>query len=117
MMLRRTFEQGSEPPLRVQAMIARQLRNLIRAAELLEADAPPAAIGEATGLRSDYPLRKLIAQARTIPRAVAEDGLRAVEESDFAVKTGALDAELSVELLVTQLASLAERPRTRTAAR
>ena len=112
-LLHKAFAEGSHSPPRVQGMIARQLRNMIRAAELLEANAPPAAIGEATGVRSDYPLRKLIAQARATPRPIAEQGLRAVEESDHAVKTGRLEAELSIELLITQLASLAAQPRTR----
>lgn len=109
-MLRGMLEQGSEEPMRVQAMIARQLRNLVRAGELLDAGAPASAIADATGVTGDFPLRKLTSQARAMGTRTAEDGLRAVEASDHAFKTGQLDPVLALELLVMRLAELVGAP-------
>src|SRR5690606_33476549 len=93
----------------VQAMIARQLRNLVRAAELIEEGAPQRAIGEATGVTHQFPLGKLVRQADGLGRDAAEQGLREVEASDYAVKTGRLEEALALELLVCRLAELAPR--------
>jgi DNA polymerase III delta subunit len=90
-------------------MIARQLRNLVRAAELVEQRAPQSAIVEATGITHQFPLGKLVRQADDLGRAAAEQGLREVEASDFAVKSGRLDEALALELLVCRLAELAPR--------
>ena len=109
--LRRMLDGGSGSPQYVQAMIARQLRNLVRATELLEAGASQEAIADATGVRNDFALRKLTDQARATSRAVAEQGLRAVEHCDHAIKTGELDDALALELLITRLASLSTEPR------
>jgi DNA polymerase-3 subunit delta len=111
LMIRRNLDQGSDTPQRIQAMIARQLRGMVRAAELLEAGAPAADLAAATGLAAGgYPLRKLTDQARAAGRQVSEDALRAVEDSDHAFKTGRLTDQLSLELLVMRLAELMPRP-------
>jgi DNA polymerase-3 subunit delta len=105
--MRRNLEHGSDTPLRFLAMIARQLRGMVRAAELLEAGASPDEIASATRLAAgSYPLRKLTGQARTAGLQASEDGLRAVEAADHAIKTGRLTDLLALELLVLQLAGL-----------
>ena len=96
-------ERGAEPPTRIQGLIARQLRNLVRAAELLEQGADREAIGAATGVTHPFPLGKLVEQARKTGRAAAEEGLRAVEAADHAVKTGRFADTLALELLLTTL--------------
>ena len=101
--LRRMLERGQDPPLRLQGLIARQLRHLVRAAALLEEGAPREAIAEATGVRHPFPLGKLADQAAAVGRAAAEDGLRAVEAADHAVKTGRGSDELALELLIVRL--------------
>ncbi len=107
-LLRQMLDHG-EHPAGLQAMIARQLRSLVRAAELIEQGAPQAAIGEATGVTHQFPLGKLIRQAGVLGAARAEQALREVEASDHAVKTGRLDEALALELLVCRLAELAPR--------
>ena len=106
--LRRMLESGSEHPARIQGLIARQVRNLVRAAELLEAGAERDEIGSATGVTHPYPLRKLTAQAQAIGREGAERQLRAIEAADHAVKSGRYSDALALDLLVTTLA--ANRP-------
>lgn len=110
LLLRRLLDEGTEAPAGIQAMLARQLRHLVRASELLASGADQRAVGEATGLTSAFPLRKLMGQARSFPGAAAEAGLRRVEASDHAVKTGRMDDRLALELLVIGLAQLASRP-------
>ena len=105
-LLRQMLDQG-EHPAGLQAMISRQLRNLVRAAALIEQQAPQAAIGEATGVTHQFPLGKLIRQASALGAANAEQALREVEASDYAVKTGHLEESLALELLVCRLAEFA----------
>lgn len=107
-LLRRMREDGSETASHLFALIARQLRMMVRAAELIEVHAPPDAISSATGARG-YPLEKLTRQARAAGRVASEASLRAVEHSDHSVKTGRLDDDLALELLVVRLADLAPR--------
>jgi len=106
--LRRMRDDGSESASHLFSMIARQLRMMVRAAELIEARAAPDAIAAATGARG-FPLEKLTRQARAAGRVAAEASLRAVEHSDHSVKTGRLDDDLALELLVVRLADLAPR--------
>ena len=107
-LLRRMREDGSETALHLLSMISRQLRMMVRASELIEAHASPDAISSATGARGS-PLEKLTRQSRAAGRVASEASLRAAEESDFSVKTGRLNDDLAVELLVVRLANLAPR--------
>ena len=104
-MLRRVLEETSETPVAVMNRIARQVRNLVRATELIEARASEQAVGEATGARG-FPLTKLLRQARATSRPAAEAALRAVEEADTEVKTGKRTDVLALELLVVRLAGI-----------
>ena len=107
-LLRSVLDDGSVAPALLQVMIARQLRHLIRATELLERHAPQNAIAEATGLRG-FPLTKLMRQARGLSRAAAEANLRDLEHADHSVKTGRMSDELALELLVCSLAERTPR--------
>ncbi|MCY4616795.1 MAG: DNA polymerase III subunit delta [Chloroflexi bacterium] len=107
--LRRMLDRGSDSPARLQGLIARQLRNLVRAAALIEEGAPRETIGEATGVTHPFPLGKLVDQASALGRAASEDGLRAVEAADHAVKTGRFSDALALELLITRLGAVRGR--------
>ena len=106
-LLRQMLDDGSDPPAMILVMLARQLRNLVRATELMEQQVPERAIGEATGVTNQYALSKLVRQAGMLGRAAAEHGLRAAEDADHAVKTGVHDEALALDLLVCRLAELA----------
>lgn len=101
--LDRMLTGGTEPPLRIQAMLARQVRHLVRATELLAAGASEDEIGAACGVRG-FPATKLMRQARASNAAQAEAALRAIEASDTKVKTGELPERLALELLIVDLA-------------
>ncbi len=114
-LLRAQIAEGNDEPLRVQALLARQVRNLVRARELLDHGGGSAEIAEATGVSGDYPLRKLVTQARAVPIDTAEAALRAIEACDHSIKTGEMGDELALELLVIRLGELlAARPTTGT---
>ena len=116
--LRGLIDGGAEHPGRLQALIARQLRNLVRAAELLERGEGDEAIGRATGVAHPFPRGKLVRQASAIGRPAAERALRAAEAADHAVKTGRRADALALELLVAGLArGSASRARARRPAR
>jgi DNA polymerase-3 subunit delta len=115
LLIRRMLAEGSETAQHIQAMIARQLRHLVRATELLEGRADEAAVGEATGVKNRYALGKLMRQARSTSRQAAEAALREVEASDHAVKTGRLEETLALDLLVTRLAEITRPTRAATA--
>jgi DNA polymerase-3 subunit delta len=112
-LLRDLLDEASDPPQVVLVMIARQLRNLVRAAELIEARAAQPEIASATGVTNQYALTKLLRQAGSLGRAAAERGLREAEATDHAIKTGDLTDELALELLVCRLGELAPGPASR----
>jgi DNA polymerase III delta subunit len=105
-LVRQMLDEGSESGTLILVMIARQLRNLVRAAELVEQRATQQAIGEATGVANQWALTKLIRQAGALGRAGAEQAVREAEAADFAVKSGTTDEALALELLVCRLAEL-----------
>ena len=109
-LIRQMLDQGTETPQHIQFMIARQFGHLVRATELLAAGADQRAVGEATGVTHEFPLGKLVSQARASSSAAVEAGLRAIEESDHAVKTGRMEEVLALELLVNRLAELTRQP-------
>lgn len=110
-LLRRMLTEGTETPAHVQILVARQLRLLVRATEILERRGSQDDVAQATGQRG-FPLTKLMRQSRATSRASTEAGLRAIESADFAVKRGRLPDELALELLVVRLADLAPRAAT-----
>lgn len=98
---------GGQPPLLLQGMLARQFRHLVRATEVLADGGDRTAVGNATGVRSSFPLDKLMRQAQALSPGAAEAGLREIERSDQLVKTGKLKDELALELLTLRLAVIA----------
>ena len=108
-LLRRVLDDGSVAPGYLQVMVARQLRHLVRATELLERHASQQEIADATGLRGGFPLTKLMRQARQTSRAATEANLRDLEAADFSVKTGRMIDELALELVVCRLAARAPK--------
>jgi DNA polymerase-3 subunit delta len=103
------------PPIVLAASLTRTFRNLLLAQALLREGLGSDQIGTRLGLR-DYPLRKTIEQASRIPADALETAYRRILESDVAVKTGVLEDDTALEVLVVALSELAASPR-RAAAR
>jgi DNA polymerase-3 subunit delta len=102
-----TLLEHGERPERIMVMVGRQVRLLLQVKDLLGGGAAQDAIGRELGL-SPYPLRKLVEQARLfqVPQLAAMH--RRVLEADVQVKTGQLDSELGLQLLVAELSGEAK---------
>jgi DNA polymerase-3 subunit delta len=97
-------------------MLVRQYRQLMVAQSLLREGMGQAQIGAQMGLQG-YPLRKIVEQASRYPSDRLEQAYRRLLENDVAVKTGVLDADTALQMLVVSLAELARGPRRAVAGR
>lgn len=89
-------------PSHLLSLIARQLRHLIIAKELLGQKVPEKDIQHKLGLQ-DFAFRPLIAQARvyTIPKLI--HAYKFLLDTDMAIKTGRQDDEVALDVLVAEL--------------
>jgi DNA polymerase-3 subunit delta len=106
----RRMDAKDMPPQRLTYMLVRQYRQLLLAQSLLREGMSAAQIGEHLGIRQ-YPLQKVVEQASRYPAEALEAAYRRLLEHDVAVKTGVLDADASLEVLIVALAELAQTPR------
>jgi DNA polymerase-3 subunit delta len=100
-----------EPPLRIQFMLVRQLRQIWRAKELVAAGAPRMEIAGAVGIAPFF-LDDVLLPARRMSEAALERSFRRLYQSDRALKSSRLDAELAITRLIRQLAEDARGPAT-----
>jgi len=101
--LHRLLDAG-EHPLGLLAMIARQFRLLIQVKELKEKSATLQDIAKVLRLHP-FPTRKLYNQATHFTAAQLEKVHRHLLDIDVAVKSGEIDAEVALDLLVAGLAA------------
>ncbi len=106
----RRMNAKDQPPQLLSFMLVRQFRQLMLAQALLREGMSAPQIGTQLGL-SNFPLRKVIDQATRYPADRLEAAYRRLLESDVAVKTGVLDADTALEMLIVTLAELAKAPR------
>jgi DNA polymerase-3 subunit delta len=96
-----------ERPLQVRAfLLVRQFRQLLLAQALSREGLSADQVGSKLGL-TGYPLRKALDQAGRFQPERLEAAYRRLLASDVAVKTGVLDIEVSLELLIIELCELA----------
>ncbi|MBI2912543.1 MAG: DNA polymerase III subunit delta [Chloroflexi bacterium] len=105
--LRRLIAQGRNPSYLL-ATIQGRYRRLTIAREMLDAGASAARIGERLGA-SGYGLERLLDQASRYPLPRLRAAFRRLLEADVAIKRGIYDEELSLELLVQDLAAAPSR--------
>jgi DNA polymerase-3 subunit delta len=103
------------PPIVLQASLINQYRRLMLVQALLRDGLGQAQIGTQMNLQG-YPLQKAVEQASRYPAPALEASYRLILESDVSVKTGVMEAEAALEVLIVALAELARAPR-RTAVR
>ena len=92
-----------EPPLRIQFMIARQLRQIWRAKELVAAGASRGDIAAAVGI-NPYFLDDILVPARRMSRAALQGAFERLYQADLGLKTARLEPELTLSRLVEKLA-------------
>jgi DNA polymerase-3 subunit delta len=95
---------AGEHPLGLMAMIVRQFRLLIQVKELKDEGDNPQAIAKALGIHP-FPARKLYNQATHFTAAQLEMVYRHLLDTDVAIKSGEIDAEVALDLLVAGLAA------------
>lgn len=100
-LVHRLAQQGMSPAY-VMAMLARQVRLVLLARELLQERVPPGQMGRRLGVSSEFLLRKTLEQAGRHPRERLLRLYRLLLETDLAVKTGSLAQGLALEVLVAR---------------
>lgn len=95
--------RNREPALRIQFMIARQLRQIWRAKELAAAGASRGDIAGAVGI-NPYFLDDVLVPARRMSRAALERAFDRLYQADLGLKTARIEPELALSRLVEQLA-------------
>ena len=99
--LERLFVQGVAVPV-ILTMLVRQVRLMVQAKSLAAAGAARSDLMSSMGTSSDFVVDKALEQAR----AYSADELRALYrrllETDLSIKTGAVEGELALELLVAE---------------
>jgi DNA polymerase III subunit delta len=112
----RRMDAKDQPAQLLTFMLVRQYRQLLLAQSLLREGLSQPQIGTQLGLQG-YPLRKIIEQATRYPAPALEAAYRQLLQNDVAVKTGVMDADAALEVLVVSLAELAHSPRRAAAGR
>jgi DNA polymerase-3 subunit delta len=95
--------RNREPPLKIQFMLVRQVRQIWRAKELAAAGASRGDIAAAVGI-SPYFLDDVLTPAKRMSRAALERALERLYQADLAIKTSRVEPELQLSRLVQALA-------------
>ena len=104
-LLRKLRDDGAGLPY-LQAMIARQLRLVTLAKDLLERGVPTSEMGPRLELRADFAVRKTVDQAKRFSWARLKALYARLLDMDLAIKQGRQDEDLALELLVAEAAVL-----------
>lgn len=90
-----------EPPMRILFLISRQFNLMLQVKELQKAGCDTVNIAKQTGLQS-FLVGKYAAQARKFSTEFLKQALTECVEFEEAIKTGKMEDQLSVELLILQ---------------
>ena len=95
--------RNREPPLKIQFMLVRQVRQIWRAKELAASGASRGDIASAVGI-NPYFLDDVLVPAKRMSRAALERALESLYQADLLVKTSRVEPELQLSRLVQALA-------------
>jgi DNA polymerase-3 subunit delta len=109
----RKMDARDYPPQLLIFMLTRQYRQTLLAQTMLRDGMSTAQIGSELGIASSFPLRKVIDQASRYPAEALEKAYRCLLQTDVSVKTGVLDVDTALQMLIVDLAELAKTPRGR----
>jgi DNA polymerase-3 subunit delta len=110
----RGMNAKDQPAQLLSYMLVRQYRQLILTQAYLREGLSTQQIGAQMNLIG-FPLRKITEQASRYPADRLEAAYRRLLENDVAVKTGVLEADTALQILVVSLAELARGPARRPA--
>lgn len=93
---------GKEEPIKIHALIGRQMRQLYAAALIRKKGGTPGDLMRVCALRSDYAARRIMESARGVSLSWARRGVQLCAETDARLKLG--EGYGALELLLAQLA-------------
>ena len=103
MLLHQLLADGAPVPYLL-SMLARQTRLLLLTKALVDRGVPPRELGQRLGGVTDFVVRKCLEQARRTSPETLRYFHHRILEADLAIKLGQMRDELSLELLVADLA-------------
>ncbi len=101
-LLQQLLQQGAAPAYLL-VMLTRQVRLIVRVRELRSQRKSDAEIQDRLGLTSDFVLRKTSEQADRYSLARLKEVYHKLLDTDLFIKTGRLDPELALNILVAEL--------------
>ena len=107
------MDEKNYPPQMLLSMIVRQHRQVILAQALLKEGATAAQIGDRLHITHPFPRDKVISQASRYPAVRLERAYHRLLEADAAVKTGIMDIDTAIDLLIAELAQIVNAGRRR----
>ena len=84
-------------------MLSRQARIILMVKELSEQGSPKTAIQNKLNLPSDFVLRKALEQSNRYSWKRLKEMYHKLLETDLSIKTGKLDGDLALNLLIAEL--------------
>jgi DNA polymerase-3 subunit delta len=102
-LLQQQFQQGAAPA-QLLTILARQVRIIFQVKEMRDRRKSRGEIQSKLGLNSDFLLHKAWEQADKYSLARLREMFHRLLEADLSIKTGKLDGEIALEILVTELA-------------
>jgi len=100
--LGRLLQQGVAPT-HLMAMLARQVRMIVRVREMRNQRKSRTEIQSRLGLTSDYALQRTLEQADRYSMARIKEVYHRLLETDLSIKTGKYDAEFAFTILIAEL--------------
>lgn len=97
-----------EPPMRILFLISRQFNLLLQVKELVKKGYPQKLIGDKVGLQG-FVAGKYVSQAAGFSAAFLQKAVETCVETEYAVKSGKMDDQLGVELLIVNYSGQKER--------
>jgi DNA polymerase-3 subunit delta len=101
-LLQQLFRQGAAPA-QLLTMLARQVRIIFQVKEMRDRGKARGEIQSRLGLTSDFLLRKAWEQADKYSLARLREVFHKLLEADLSIKTGKLDGEIALDILVAEL--------------
>lgn len=101
-MLHQLLDEGSAPPYLL-FMITHEFRLLIQVKELSTRRLPASIIGSKIGEFKEWKVDKMLKQARKYSMESLVKSYRRLLETDLAIKTGGMEGETALDLLITDL--------------
>ena len=103
-------DTGAAVP-QIMAMLGTQVRRLLAAKDSTERRVSQSELQDAIGTRSDFAVRKTVSQSRSFTMPRLREMHRSILDYDIALKTGQLNEDTALELLIADLCGVGAQNR------